>query len=797
MLSVGARAQTALGEVEAPDLDVRVASFGLGGAIRSGEWAGLRIELLDQSVRERNLLISVSVVDMEGDTAVWQRLVPTNPGKRQSAWLYFRLPFTRAINQYTIEIHRAKEGASGEWLRDGDAIVRRFAQDGARRDSSTGFVGIIGPTAGSLAQVSALPGGVSASSVRIGGHERAEFIPGLRPDSLPDQWQGLRVFDALIWTAGSPGDLSIGSADAIREWVLRGGHLVVVLGSDAQEWTIGADLNRLHEILPRVRASETTNNIEPFRALLTRERDRARVSLPANLNVRTFEPTPDAGPMDAFRVLDGADGTCAVIRRVYGCGHVTFVGIDVASPALMAAGSLPDPEVFWHRVLGMRGRVYSGDEIRQRTFPSADRPLVFYDDSVADMINTTQEATAGVLLGFFVFGAYWLVAGPLSFAALKKKGWLRHAWVAFVASSLAFTVIAWGGATAIRKNRVQGTHVTLVEQVYGQPWSRARAWMNVLVPYYGDPRFAVDPPGRDSRSPEDFTHVMSAWERRTDVVGSAPFPDVRPYYVSSTEPSAIKFPSRATVKQVEVDWAGVLPEGMMPRVVTEDGAPGSITLLDSQRDRSNMSGYLVHGFDEPITNTMVFLVRRQTPVPGSGGRDSLIAQGNVWTRPGQWLPGERLDLRTVSASSTAADAITLYFNNANQSAASSEYLGVASAPDADDALMDLAFISMFPGLGPTEQNRKAAAVRAMTHGWDMGVWFTQPCVIVIGTIERDSESPVPLFVDGGRVPTEGRAIVRWVYPLPENPPAHPDGSAIEPDRSDIDRETEGPPEEGL
>lgn len=54
--------------------------------------------------------------------------------------------------------------------------------------------------------------------------------------------------------------------------------------------------------------------------------------------------------------------------------------------------------------------------------------------------------------------------------------------------------------------------------------------------------------------------------------------------------------------------------------------------------------------------------------------------------------------------------------------------------------------------------------RVVTHGLDLGRWFAQPCIIVVGRLDESAESgagesPVPLAVDGVLAPTSGTTIV--------------------------------------
>ena len=82
------------------------------------------------------------------------------------------------------------------------------------------------------------------------------------------------------------------------------------------------------------------------------------------------------------------------------------------------------------------------------------------------------------------------------------------------------------------------------------------------------------------------------------------------------------------------------------------------------------------------------------------------------------------------------------------------------------------------------------AMRRLLHGWDLGRWFTQPCVIITGVLEVDQDDasedgmPAPVWVNGRRVPASGTTIVAWVYPLDPEPPLYPDTDRVSSDEQD-------------
>jgi hypothetical protein len=95
-----------------------------------------------------------------------------------------------------------------------------------------------------------------------------------------------------------------------------------------------------------------------------------------------------------------------------------------------------------------------------------------------------------------------------------------------------------------------------------------------------------------------------------------------------------------------------------------------------------------------------------------------------------------------------------------------------------DLLTRLKALSFFHQLQPPDTSANTSTnqrwiQRKATHGMDLSAWFTQPCIIVVGVMEK-APCPAPLFVSTGgsfrAVKSEGTTLVRWVYPLASKPP---------------------------
>jgi hypothetical protein len=803
-------AGTSLGTGE---IKLAVERFGVGNTPRAGEWVGMRVQVADTAARQREVVIGVSGFDPDGDTPIVQRVITTNPGTPQSVWLYFKLSFdTRSADPITVTAHEAVEMPADDPFGQIVGFSRGRLLGSAisnppqnMLDAYVGMIGLLGETSTSAYGLQRYGIPAPQTSYAPLGHE-IQRIVGVPLAEMPDRWMGLAQFSVLVWGKGTPDQLRGDQAKALREWVTRGGgHLVIILpiaGFDA--WTRPSS-NELYDILPAVNITAREGvSLEPLRSLLTvATTNRPAAPMPARGTYMELSPRPGVPRNDAIRVLnapsatpDGPPGPCLVARRLVGTGAVTLVGIDLNQTFMdgFTRLQLPvDADAFWHRVLGRRGKVLDGTEVDafMRTQGSlSGRADVFLDQDIGPLIAKTGTAAAGILLGFVIFVLYWIIAGPGGFAVLKHLKQVKHAWLAYVGAGAVFTAIAWTGATLIRPMNTAATHLTFIDHVYGQNTQRARAWVSVLIPRYGDATVrAMDEESTPQLGAAEFINTITPWEERRDTLGAGTtFPDARPYPVDARSHGGIRVPARATVKQFEIDWAGG-PRWRMPIPVKADGSAVTpndpeadlrVTQVRDERDQlvTRISGALQHELPAPLTDVFVIVVRGQNRVAGTQ-TDQLLSFGNAYVLPDPWAPGQVLDLSTLQPARRAGTdneptelSIALMNRFSLRAEGAAAMAGARSDPlDRSRRLTALALFPLLQPPGETQVSSMPAARRVSTHNWDLGVWFTQPSIIIIGQIAgENSNSPVPLSVDGKNVPTTGRTVVRWIYPLAENPP---------------------------
>jgi hypothetical protein len=165
-----------------------------------------------------------------------------------------------------------------------------------------------------------------------------------------------------------------------------------------------------------------------------------------------------------------------------------------------------------------------------------------------------------------------------------------------------------------------------------------------------------------------------------------------------------------------------------------------------------------------------------TPPTLDRGRN-LLNNGHAWSTS-DWYPQEPFALpdpvRGGSTGTRLDDNIYKSYIQ-NEEGDGFQFGGVGRSgsrltPDRARKFMEM--LSIFHQLTPPKYHRlgdkepeTAVMTRKLGRELDLSAWFTRPCLIVIGFLEN-SQTPVPLRVDGRAPASDGLTVVRWIYPLP-------------------------------
>ncbi len=777
-------------------LNLSLDQFGVGGETRRGDWAGIRLAIVDAAPRPRNLVVRIVLTDPDGDHPSYQRVVATNPGVRQRVWFYVRVPqtFTGGASGAAMlaEAFEAGEDASAA---AGQAEVKpgRLL---ARVPLQPSLASILGRGTGIICRVGAGHRGLDAYAEAGSGPGaldgfglwRAELTRDVQVNSvadLPDDWLGLASVESIVWISADPSELRGERARAVREWVSRGGHLVISLPPVGQTLT-NRESNELYSIMPVVSITRHEGvDLRPYRPLLVgasgverveagdegSERVvRRAVKLPERAIVHTFTPAPDAGPGEAIRVLDGPDGRCVVARRLEGLGAVTLVGFDLGAEL----GGAVSAQAFWHRILGKGGRVSKVVTEPERAKASRGQ-AVLLDWGLDEEIRDRGSAAGGLLLGLVMFALYWILAGPGGFALLRRRKMTRHAWVAFFAVAAAFTAMSWVGATSLRPHRVRARHVSVIDHVFGQGVERGWIWAGVMLPGYGDEVIGVGEPGEG----RTFTgNAISAWEPLGDST-VRPFLDTRAYAVDGQHPDAMRVPTRATVKEVAGVWSGGPVWKMPGPLVSAEGVMSSIRWAPGADGSVRLTGVLAHELPGTLRDVKVVVARGQDSLVDSARDLPFLIESWEYS---QWPPKEPLDLSKLEVARGKGQGVGLRSvldrvrTGAKPTDQYSPSVNLNPPRTIGENLLAWSLASLLPGPVESAEGQFSSPVylRGATQGLDLSRWLTQPCLIIMGTLE-DVASPIPLRVGSTPVASVGTTYVRWIYPLPDSPPAYRGG----------------------
>lgn len=794
------------GAAQAPDqVRLRVLQVGLRDRARPGDWTGVLVEYRDSAPAPRDLILAIELADADGDAVQYRSTVASTPGQAGRAWLYARVPAGLAPDaslRVTAAAAPADKGLATEQATVGPVIGSASVALSASAGTG-GPTGVLPRIVASIAVVGGSGGGGPGGGGGLGlaaytqqltrqqpwlatGHELTEILQPLRVIDLPDDWKGFGRLGELVWTSGGavgggaaggtdPSTMTDAQAAALRHWVARGGHLVVFLGPDTAAW---AD-RRLASIFPRVEIERVEGvPASLFQELLGRARPAGTTSSVAEprelISASILRPASGASRAEAAVIMAAADGRPVVVRRAVGAGMVTVCGLDITSGRL-ASLRLVEAEVFWHRLLGRRTEVVDFQTLRDQSLRGGSvlngtRREEFVDSGIPAEVNRTGRAAAGVLVALGVFAAYWLLAGPVAFGVLRRRGQARHSWMAFVVVATVFSLGTWSVAIWMRPHEADARHLTFLDAVHGTESVSARGWFSVFLPGYDLARVEVP-----SAATGPGINALASWD--DGAAGEAlRFTDTRSYGIDSRRADRADLPARSTVKTLQIDWAGpidALSTWRLPAPAAPADAPRINWPSNAPGAPWTLAGRLTHGLPGALTDVTVIVVARQRPLndPALTG-DSVLADAAAFGIP-SWDPGQVLDLSTLDLASARRTGATIesWLSTLASTAPNTTLQALAPRRAERLTMARAAAVSMFPLLEPpawrlTNGTTLTVVRREHTQGMDLARWFTQPCIIVLG--ELKGAGPVPLMVDGRAVASDGRTIVRWVYPLEPN-----------------------------
>ena len=717
------------------------------------------LTLENQSALPRTLRCEWILPDSDGDQVRFSRTVTLTPQRTQQAWLYASIPLSSR--------------GQPEWrVRVVDPIDESLVASAIVRPPSDlipADTNLIGITASSLM-------GLEPYIDDTVQNEKIRFLTGLKPAELPDRWPGFNSLSALIWTpqGGDPGaaDVSPETLQAIRDWVRRGGHLVIVLPSVGDMWSDSA----LKDILPPVTILPAQIMPKPMWIGLAKN----PAEDPGKMMMRELKVLPGTSVL----LKDTKDRPIVVAAPV-GAGRVTMVGLDISDPRLAAVG-LPQGNLLWNTIFGWQNPVLTSQFIQSeiqegRLIAANQRSTAVVEISlfIPPLIAMRDNAGPWLLASIITFGVYWLVAGPLSFAVLHYQKKSRYNWLCFAIVVLFFSLLTWSAALAARPGRSRIEHVSTLAINANEGSVHIHSWLSVFVPTHGMVNIAIDPsaPGYNAQA------ISSPGLSKRDDPSS--FIDPQWYLQDAANPARVLVPMRSTSKMFELDYQAKLTgksgAGGKPWPLPQ----GKVELVDGWP-----RGELVHSFPGALEHVLIVFC------PGTNFLDVSPKVPTVWRMNDPWKPGKPLQINDSKKGNSGwvehvkkpepqlPDAPPL--SNPWWGGHLGELTRVVkpgaeiiSAVDGDPVLqrdqmskiVNLMELESFYSALPPPQYTKVDYInppwsyqRSAGRAMDLSAMLNMRCVIVIGYLQNQA-IPVPLEVDGVNSPSQGLTMVRWMCPL--------------------------------
>lgn len=801
-------------------IDIQVDQFGVGDMYRPGDIAGIRLQLTASIAEPTSVWVQWEIPNVDGDVAEYGRTVALTPGQPRRIWLYAPIPPQAGTGTtWPVRVFELNEGARGAEL--GGARISAGAA--ARLDDA--MIGVVGSTAHLGLRGYAATGMTSRRAPHL--HEFTHIISSIRPQDTPDRWEAWSQYEAVAWADADPSTLTSDQADAIREYVRRGGHFIIVLPQVGNPWGLGQPARtEFGDLLPsRAPRKDEGTRLSEIQSVLSKA-NAAEVDF--ELAVHVFKDLVngfDALDRGYYPVHVTSDGRVVVVQRTFGHGHITISGIDLAYrrlysvPLSNGSSGLPQADAFWNRILGRRYDTPTPTELTQieqanrlATPIGKENPLGS-GKLFLQQISMSQEASIGLLAAMLLFTAYWLVAGPGAFYALKLYRAVRFSWLAFAGAAAVFTALAWGTVGLIRQNQVAVKHVTVLDHIYrpedtarteDPQYQRALSWFSVRLPGYGNVALTLDPTETETGFLRD---MLYSWTPPGDPVQQ--FPNTDRYrvdvgnnpamwdkYVDPANADAYERPSRSTSTLMRADWLGGLDPNWGGFFRIDPSDPIRV-VYDQMGREDTIAGTLISDLPGDLVDTTFIWVknnrttpRRYQPIGGAESPWVPVAQsgamynnGEMLRRGQPWSNGQKFDLAAAFDNRTRTRSQVRLDSNIRQT-----YVEPYSGADmfgggpgsgtlgSRDITNYMEMLSIFNQLDPPQYLRASAGgnvrdsavfYREVGRRIDLSVWLNRPCLIIMGYI-RNSDLPIPFKVNGRTPVTEEGSVtlVRWIYPLP-------------------------------
>jgi hypothetical protein len=284
------------------------------------------------------------------------------------------------------------------------------------------------------------------------------FAVALAARDFPERAAGLSSFDALLLDDLPTGELNAGQRAALRDWVARGGRLLIGGGPGAQRTLAGLPEELQPVLLGGLRQLPAESLLPDLP--------------PGSGEVRVAEATPAAGTAASSNEALG-QASALLWERPLGQGLVSFSALALNEPAL----------ALWQRAPGFwAGLLRPVPSLPPGFGPTDVTPEQVLEGNIASSLVRLPalELPALTTLGLLLL-VYIILAGPVTYLVLRRLDRQAMGWVVVPLLTLVFAAAAYGVGYRQRGGDVVLNQISVVEPLDAQS-ARVRSFVGLFSP---------------------------------------------------------------------------------------------------------------------------------------------------------------------------------------------------------------------------------------------------------------------------------------------------------------------------
>jgi len=429
-LSIGAGDILPAQAQSSSEFDVKI-QVGFDGHCKFGYWLPIHILL---NVQDSYFSGHLSIAYSQSEYLIPISLTP-NAQKSISTQIFTNV---RDVNQtVTLQLIPEQEGVSSIFLEGKNltCVANRI-------------IGVITDTPSAFTILNSLPPADSTDVVLLNN------------ENLPENVLGFQNLDALFVANADTSKLSFEQYEAIKLWVMQGGHLIFGGGTNWQNTLFGFD-----ELLPLMITSSQTANILSGFSSFGNSLDLSDIVFLDG----TLQPYS--------KVLIQDNGQPLVVQRFLGSGTVSLITFD---PNVSEFRESKNALLFYDYLLSSASGSY--DFVAIKDWISAIEAVSLFQNQVLP----------SAWLVLVILALYVLLIGPVNFLILKRMSKSEWAWYSTPIITIFLTAVIVALGWDFRGTKPQINQLAVIHQWAGGDQAYASGMVGIFSPRRDNYRVRLD-----------------------------------------------------------------------------------------------------------------------------------------------------------------------------------------------------------------------------------------------------------------------------------------------------------------